>query len=106
MYIIVKESPKGIEVKNMRNILVSEKAYNIIINSLKGTAEELYAYKLGSLGSCEQLEEFIDDNCNKNYIAKGEDIEDIEEYIEIATFNNNEEIEPNFEVLEGSIIWR
>lgn len=90
----------------MRNILVSEKAYNIIINSLKGTAEELYAYKLGSLGSCEQLEEFIDDNCNKNYIAKGEDIEDIEEYIEIATFNNNEEIEPNFEVLEGSIIWR
>lgn len=90
----------------MRNILASEKAYNIIINSLKGTAEELYAYKLGSLGSCEQLEEFIDDNCNKNYIAKGEDIEDIEEYIEIATFNNNEEIEPNFEVLEGSIIWR
>lgn len=106
MYIIVKESPKGIEVKNMRNILVSEKAYNIIINSLKGTAEELYAYKLGSLGSCEQLEEFIDDNCNKNYIAKGEDIEDIEEYIEIATFNNNEEIEPNFEALEGSIIWK
>lgn len=90
----------------MRNILVSEKAYNIIINSLKGTAEELYAYKLGSLGSCEQLEEFIDDNCNKNYIAKGEDIEDIEEYIEIATFNKNEEIEPNFEVLEGSVIWR
>lgn len=90
----------------MRNILVSEKAYNIIINSLKGTAEELYAYKLGSLGSCEQLEEFIDDNCNKNYIAKGEDIEDIEEYIEIATFNNNEEIEPNFEALEGSIIWK
>ena len=90
----------------MRNILVSEKAYNIIINSLKGTAEELYAYKLGSLGSCEQLEEFIDDNCNKNYIAKGEDVEDIEEYIEIATFNNNEEIEPNYEALEGSIIWR
>lgn len=90
----------------MRNILVSEKAYNIIINSLKGTAEELYAYKLGSLGSCEQLEEFIDDNYNKNYIAKGEDVEDIEEYIEIATFNNNEEIEPNYEALEGSIIWR
>ena len=90
----------------MRNILASEKAYNIIINNLKGTAEELYAYKLGSLGSCEQLEEFIDDNYNKNYIAKGEDIEDIEEYIEIATFNNNEEIEPNYEALEGSIIWR
>ena len=87
----------------MRNILASEKAYNIIINSLKGTAEELYAYKLENLGSCEQLEEFIDDNCNKNYIAKGEDIE---EYIEIATFNNNEEIEPNFEALEGSVIWR
>lgn len=103
---MVKESPKGIEVKNMRNILASEKAYNIIINNLKGTAEELYAYKLGNLGSCEQLEEFIDDNCNKNYIAKGEDIEDIEEYIEIATFNSNEEIEPNFEVLEGSVIWR
>lgn len=106
MYIIVKESPKGIEVKNMRNILASEKAYNIIIDSLKGTAEELYAYKLGNLDSCEDLEEFIDDNCNKNYIAKGEDIEDVEEYIEIATFNNNEEIEPNFEALEGSIIWR
>lgn len=90
----------------MRNILASEKAYNIIINNLKGTTEELYAYKLGNLGSCEQLEEFIDDNCNKNYIAKGEDIEDVEEYIEIATFNNNEEIEPNFEALEGSIIWR
>ena len=90
----------------MRNILASEKAYNIIINSLKGTAEELYAYKLGNLGRCEQLEEFIDDNCDKNYIAKGEDIEDIEEYIEIATFNNNEEIEPNYEALEGSIIWR
>ena len=106
MYIIVKESPKGIEVKNMRNILASEKAYNIIIDSLKGTAEELYAYKLGNLDSCEDLEEFIDDNCDKNYIAKGEDIEDIEEYIEIATFNNNEEIEPNYEALEGSIIWR
>nr|DAE08274.1 MAG TPA: hypothetical protein [Siphoviridae sp. ctnsL8]DAR92119.1 MAG TPA: hypothetical protein [Caudoviricetes sp.] len=90
----------------MRNILASEKAYNIIIDSLKGTAEELYAYKLGNLDSCEDLEEFIDDNCNKNYIAKGEDIEDVEEYIEIATFNNNEEIEPNFEALEGSIIWR
>lgn len=90
----------------MRNILVSEKAYNIIIDSLKGTSGELYAYKLGNLDSCEDLEEFIDDNCNKNYIAKGEDIEDIEEYIEIATFNNNEEIEPNFEALEGSIIWK
>lgn len=90
----------------MRNILASEKAYNIIINNLKGTAEELYAYKLGNLGNCEQLEEFIDDNCNKNYIAKGEDVEDIEEYIEIATFNNNEEIEPNYEALEGSIIWK
>ena len=90
----------------MRNILASEKAYNIIINNLKGTAEELQAYKLGSLGSREQLEEFIDDHYNKNYIAKGEDVEDIEEYIEIATFNNNEEIEPNYEALEGSIIWR
>ena len=30
----------------------------------------------------------------------------VEEYIEIATFNNNEEIEPNFEALEGSIIWK
>ena len=90
----------------MRNILASEKAYNIIINNLKGTAEELYAYKLVNLDSCEDLEEFIDDNCNKNYIAKGEDVEDIEEYIEIATFNKNEEIEPNFEALEGSVIWR
>ena len=90
----------------MRNILASEKAYNIIINNLKGTAEELYAYKLGNLANLEDLEEFIDDNCNKNYIAKGEDIEDIEEYIEIATFNNNEEIEPNYEALEGSIIWK
>ena len=90
----------------MRNILASEKAYNIIINNLKGTVEELYAYKLGNLGNCEQLEEFIDDNCNKNYIAKGEDVEDIEEYIEIATFNNDEEIEPNYEALEGSIIWK
>ena len=90
----------------MRNILASEKAYNIIINNLKGTAEELYAYKLGNLDSCEDLEEFIDDNCNKNYIAKGEAVEDIEEYIEIATFNKNEEIEPNFEVLEGSVIWK
>ena len=90
----------------MRNILASEKAYNIIINSLKGTSEELYSYMLGNLCSCEHLEEFIDDNCNKNYIAKGEDIEDVEEYIEIATFNNNEEIEPNFEALEGSVIWR
>ena len=76
----------------MRNILASEKAYNIIINNLKGTAEELYAYKLGNLGSCEQLEEFIDDNCNKNYITKGEDLEDVEEYIEIASLDDNGEM--------------
>ena len=76
----------------MRNILASGKAYNIIINSLKGTAEELYAYKLGNLGSCEQLEEFIDDNCDRNYIAKGENIEDVEEYIEIASFDDNGEM--------------
>ena len=76
----------------MRKILASEKAYNIIINNLKGVAKELYAYKLGNLGSCEQLEEFIDDNCDRNYIAKGENIEDIEEYIEIASFDDNGEM--------------
>lgn len=76
----------------MRKILASEKAYNIIINNLKGVAKELCAYKLGNLGDCEQLEEFIDDNCDRNYIAKDENIEDVEEYIEIATFDNNGEI--------------
>lgn len=76
----------------MRKILASEKAYNIIIDNLKGVAKELYAYKLGDLGNCEQLEEFIDDNCDKNYIAKGENIEDIEEYIEIASFDDNGEV--------------
>ena len=76
----------------MRKILASEKAYNIIVNNLKGVAKELRAYKLGNLGSCEQLEEFIDDNCDRNYIAKGENIEDVEEYIEIASFDDNGEI--------------
>ena len=76
----------------MRKILASEKAYNIIIDNLKGVAKELYAYKLGNLGSCEQLEEFIDDNCDRNYIAKGENVEDVEEYIEIASFDNNGEM--------------
>lgn len=76
----------------MRKILASEKAYNIIINNLKGVAKELYAYKLGNLGSCEQLKEFIDDNCDRNYIAKGENIEDVEEYIEIASFDDNGEM--------------
>ena len=76
----------------MRKILASEKAYNIITDSLKGIAKELYGYKLMSLGSCEQLKEFIDDDCNRNYIAKGENIEDVEEYIEVATFDNNGEM--------------
>lgn len=76
----------------MRKILASEKAYNIIINNLKGVAKELYAYKLGNLGSCEQLKEFVDDNCDRNYIAKGENIEDVEEYIEIASFDDNGEM--------------
>lgn len=76
----------------MRKILASEKAYNIITNNLKGIAKELYGYKLMSLGSCEQLKEFIDDDCNRNYIAKDENIEDVEEYIEIATFDNNGEM--------------
>ena len=76
----------------MRKILASEKAYNIITDSLKGIAKELYAYKLMSLGNCEQLEEFIDDNCNRNYIAKDENVEDVEEYIEVATFDDGGEI--------------
>ena len=76
----------------MRKILASEKAYNIIVDNLKGVAKELHAYKLGNLGSCEQLEEFIDDNCDRNYIAKGENIEDVEEYIEIASFDDNGEM--------------
>lgn len=76
----------------MRKILASEKAYNIITNNLKGVAKELYAYKLGNLGDCGQLEEFTDDNCDKNYIAKGENIEDVEEYIEIASFDENGEM--------------
>lgn len=76
----------------MRKILASEKAYNIITDNLKGVAKELYAYKLGNLSSCEHLKEFIDDNCDKNYIAKDENIEDVEEYIEIATFDDNGEM--------------
>lgn len=76
----------------MKKILASEKAYDIIINNLKGVAKELYAYKLMSLGSCDQLEEFVDDNCDRNYIAKGENIEDVEEYIEVATFDDDGEI--------------
>ena len=76
----------------MRKILASEKAYNIITDSLKGIAKELYAYKLMSLGDCEQLEEFIDDNCDRNYITKGENIEDVEEYIEVATLDDGGEI--------------
>lgn len=76
----------------MRKILASEKAYNIITNNLKDIAKELYAYKLMSLGSCEQLEEFVDDNCNRNYIAKGENVEDVEEYIEVVTFDDSGEI--------------
>lgn len=76
----------------MRKILASKKAYNIIVNNLKGVSKELHAYKLGNLGDCDQLEEFIDDNCDKNYIAKDENIEDVEEYIEIASFNDNGEM--------------
>lgn len=76
----------------MRKILASEKAYNIITDNLKGVAKELHAYKLMSLDSCEQLEEFIDDDCNRNYIAKDENIEDVEEYIEIASIDDNGEI--------------
>lgn len=76
----------------MRKILASEKACDIIANILNGVAKELEAYKLLSLGSCEQLEEFVDDNCNRNYIAKGENIEDVEEYIEVATFDDGGEI--------------
>lgn len=76
----------------MRKILASEKAYNIIINNLKGIAKELYAYKLMSLGSCEQIKEFIDDDCNRNYIAKDENVEDVEEYVEVATFDNDGEM--------------
>lgn len=79
------------EDKNMRKILASKKACHIIANHLKG-AKELEAYKLLSLGNCEQLEEFIDDNCDRNYIAKGENIEDVEEYIEIASFDDNGEM--------------
>lgn len=75
----------------MRKILASEKAYNIITDNLKGVAKELYAYKLGNLGSCEHLKEFIDDNCDRNYIAKDENIEDVEEYIEIATLDDGGE---------------
>ena len=76
----------------MKKILASEKAYNIITDNLKGVTKELYAYKLGNLSSCDQLEEFVDDNCDKNYIAKGENIEDVEEYIEIASFDENGEM--------------
>ena len=76
----------------MIKILASEKAYNIITNNLKGIAKELYGYKLMSLGSCEQLKEFIDNDCNRNYIAKDENVEDVEEYIEVATFYNNGEM--------------
>lgn len=76
----------------MRKILASEKAHDIIINNLKGVAKELHAYKLGNLGDCEQLEEFIDDNCDRNYIAKGENIEDVEEYIEVASLDDNGEM--------------
>ena len=76
----------------MRKILASKKACDIIANILNGVAKELEAYKLMSLGDCEQLEEFIDDNCDRNYIAKGENIEDVEEYIEIASFDDNGEI--------------
>lgn len=76
----------------MRKILASEKACDIINNILNGVAKELYAYKLGNLGSCDQLEEFVDDNCDRNYIAKGENIEDVEEYIEVATLDDGGEI--------------
>lgn len=76
----------------MRKILASEKAYNIITDNLKVVAKELYAYKLGNLSSCDQLEEFVDDNCDRNYIAKGENIEDVEEYIEVATLDDGGEI--------------
>lgn len=76
----------------MRKILASKKACDIIANILNGVAKELEAYKLGNLGDCEQLEEFIDDNCDRNYIAKGENIEDVEEYIEIASFDDNGEM--------------
>lgn len=76
----------------MRKILASEKACDIIANILNGVAKELEAYKLGNLGSCDQLEEFVDDNCDRNYIAKGENIEDVEEYIEVATLDDSGEI--------------
>lgn len=76
----------------MRKILASEKACDIIANILNGVAKELEAYKLGNLGSCDQLEEFVDDNCDRNYIAKGENIEDVEEYIEVATLDDGGEI--------------
>lgn len=76
----------------MRKILASKKACDIITNNLKDIAKELYVYKLGDLGNCEQLEEFIDDNCNRHYIAKGENIEDVEEYIEIASLDDNGEM--------------
>lgn len=76
----------------MRKILASKKACDIIANILNGVAKELHAYKLGNLGDCGQLEEFIDDNCDRNYIAKGENIEDVEEYIEIASFDDNGEM--------------
>lgn len=74
----------------MRKILASEKACDIINNILNGVAKELEAYKLLSLGSCEQLKEFIDDDYNRSYIAKDENIEDVEEYIEIAIFTMTE----------------
>lgn len=77
----------------MRKILASEKAYNIITDNLNGIAKELYGYRLMSLGSCEQLKEFIDDDCNRNYIAKDENVEDVEEYIEVASIDDNGEIE-------------
>ena len=76
----------------MRKILASKKACDIIANILNGVAKELHAYKLENLGSCEQLKEFIDDNCDRNYIAKDENIEDVEEYIEIASFDDNGEM--------------
>lgn len=76
----------------MRKILASKKACDIIANILNGVAKELYAYKLGNLSSYDQLEEFVDDNCDRNYIAKGENIEDVEEYIEVATLDDGGEI--------------